>query len=40
MRNGFVTIQPYYIEDNIINDELSELRDIYNDLNEISKRIK
>ncbi|WP_407301533.1 hydroxymethylbilane synthase [Clostridium botulinum] len=40
MRNGFMTIQPYYIEDNIIDDELSELRDIYNDLDEISKRIK
>ncbi|WP_256972941.1 hydroxymethylbilane synthase [Clostridium botulinum] len=40
MRNGFITIQPYYLEDNIIDDELSELRDIYNNLDEISKRIK
>lgn len=40
MRNGFMTIQPYDIEDSSIDDELSELRDVYNSLDEIKKKIK
>ncbi len=40
IRNGFYTIQPYDIEDSIIDSEFGKLRDTYDGLEEITQKSK